>query len=70
MVCMCSRGADKVECVDYAYHVRSSKEDVISQVALSHRGISEVTQRCTWNTDIRICGPCVCTGPVPEPIRT
>ena len=23
----------------------------------------EVAQRCTWNTDIRICGPCVCAQP-------
>ena len=60
--------------LSYAYHVGSSKEDVICEVALSHRGISdrqdgEVAQRCTWNTDIRICGPCVCTAPVPEPIK-
>ena len=61
--------------VMHSYHVGSSKEGVICELALSHRGISDRTgwwsgTRCTWNTDIRICGPCVCTAPVPEPIKT
>ena len=32
--------------------------------------VGEVAQRCTRNTDIRLCGPCVCTAPVPEPNKT
>ena len=58
--CVCSRGADKEQCVARVMHIMweaANKVAFVSYLRVSEGSMTEqdgeVTQRCTWNTDIR-----------------